>query len=528
MAERRLIYLTSWRATVYTVRRGAVMQGPTFPNEEEGYEQFTSYLAELPRSTLVYVLADVVEEDFHLEMVPKVYGSDRKQMVSRRLAQRYRDTSLSLALSLGTERGQRRDERLLLSSFTNTQLFQPWLNVLRFSELAVVGVYSVALIAAQLARRLGFGAKAPCLAVSLQPAGLRQTLIEHGRVRFSRLGPLEPGDLKQPARVAAAFAGETTRIHQYLTAVRILPRAGPPLDVLLLAPTGRRQLVEAAASSTAQVRYHVIDVAEAAHRIGLRDMPTDAGAEALYLYLLANRAPRQQYAGEQIRQQYRTHEGRVALLTGGGLLFLVCALFSGYQWLTVMENRARMAEELQRSRAVSEDYARVTRNFPAIPTTAENLRVAVEQFEAVEKQGRAPEAMLVELARALDVSPNLALESLRWELGAQWREQRADTRKGGGAPQRPDAKGAPGTPRYDIVEVSGRIRNIPASDYRALTKAVDDLVSQLRLQAGIVILATRLPFDVDSDTTLSGDISEVRDRDVPSFQVTFGKRVGAS
>ena len=175
MAEKRLIYLTSWRATVYTVRGSALEIGQTFANDEEGYEAFAIYLRGL-RKTLFYVLADVVEEDFHLETIPFVRFGDRRMLLRRRLAQRYRDTSLSLAISLGTEKTQRRDERVLLSSFTNTQLFQPWLNVLRQSELPVAGVYSVALAAASLTKRLGHP-KSPCLLVTLQPAGLRQTLV---------------------------------------------------------------------------------------------------------------------------------------------------------------------------------------------------------------------------------------------------------------------------------------------------------------------------------------------------------------
>ena len=84
MAERRLIYLTSWRATVYAARRGALTIGPSFTNDEEGYQQFTVFLNDLPRSTLLYVLADVVEEDFHIDLIPSVRGGDRKQLIDRR------------------------------------------------------------------------------------------------------------------------------------------------------------------------------------------------------------------------------------------------------------------------------------------------------------------------------------------------------------------------------------------------------------------------------------------------------------
>ncbi len=525
MAERRLIYLTSWRATVYAARRGALTIGPSFTNDEEGYQQLTVFLNDLPRSTLLYVLADVVEEDFHIDLIPSVRGGDRKQLIDRRLAQRYRDTSLSLSISLGTEKTQRRDERILLSSFTNTQLFQPWLNVLRNSDLPIVGIYSVALLAAVLAKRLGYGVKAPCLTVSLQPAGLRQSLIDGGKVRFSRLGPLEPADAEQPTRVAAAFAGETLRIHQYLMAVRTIARDGPPLDVLLIAPSGRRQLLEAAASDSPQLQYQVMDVSDAAQRIGLKDFPSDAGAEALYLYLLATQAPGQQYAGERLRHQYRTWQGKVALLAGAGALCAFCALFSAVQWFNVLDGRSRIAEELQRARAVSEDYSRVTRSFPNIPTTRDNLKLTVEQFEALDKQVRPPEAMLIDLATALNTSPQLELESLRWELGASVRNPRGDAKK---SAAKADAKQAGGEGRYDIVDVTGKIRNVASSDYRALTRAVDELVEKIKRQPGVVVLAVKLPFDIGSETTLSGDISEKHEREVPSFQVTFGKRAGAS
>ncbi len=525
MAERRLIYLTSWRATVFAVRRGALLPGPSFANDEDGYQQTTLHLHELPASTLLYVLADVVEEDFHMDLIPSVRGGDRKQLIDRRLAQRYRDTSLSLSISLGTEKTQRRDERVLLSSFTNTQQFQPWLNVLRHSGLALVGIYSVALVAGVLAKKLGFGVKAPCLAVSLQPAGLRQSLIEGGKVRFSRLGPLDPAEAEQPTRVAAAFAAEAVRIHQYLTAVRTIARDGPPLDVLLIAPSGRRQLLEAATSSSTQLQYHVIDVNDAAQQIGLKDFPPDAGAEALYLYLLATQTPTQQYAGERMRHQYRAWQGKVALLAGGGALFATCALFSGVQWFNVLENRSKTSEELQRARAVSEDYSRVTRSFPSIPTTRDNLKLAVEQFEALDKQVRAPEAMLADLANALDTSPLLELESLRWELGVTVRPRGVDAKK---SAAKSGTKQSDGDNRYDVIDLTGKIRNVSSSDYRALTRAVDELVDKIKRRPGVVVLAVKLPFDIGSETTLSGDISEKQERDVPSFQVSFGKRVGAS
>src|SRR5439155_805630 len=82
--------------------------------------------------------------------------------------------------------GTRRNERLLLASFTNTQQLAPWLDALEEAGTKLTGVYSVPLLAPALARKLG--AKAGrAFVVTINRAGLRQCFIEAGRLRFARL-----------------------------------------------------------------------------------------------------------------------------------------------------------------------------------------------------------------------------------------------------------------------------------------------------------------------------------------------------
>src|SRR5437773_1952873 len=74
--------------------------------------------------------------------------------------------------------------------------------------------------------------------VSRQQAGLRQSYIENGRIRFSRLGRV---DFSDPRVIAQDCAAESLRIQQYLVNSRILPREAPALDVLVLAPSEHRR-----------------------------------------------------------------------------------------------------------------------------------------------------------------------------------------------------------------------------------------------------------------------------------------------
>src|SRR5207253_9560065 len=101
-------------------RGGDLAIEAVFENDETSLSAFSQYVA-THRGSLYYLLADVVEEDFFQEIVPYVRGKDRKLLLARKLMQRYRDTSLALSARLGVQSGMRRDELVLLSSFTNTQ-----------------------------------------------------------------------------------------------------------------------------------------------------------------------------------------------------------------------------------------------------------------------------------------------------------------------------------------------------------------------------------------------------------------------
>src|ERR1700704_5451794 len=128
MAEKRILYFTAESHALYRSARGALELEARFSADEAGVGTFTDYLRGR-RGALFSVLADLAGEDFHEDQIPFVRGSDREQVVQRRLAQRYRDPRLSAALSLGSvATGERKNERLLLASFTNTQQLAPWLD----------------------------------------------------------------------------------------------------------------------------------------------------------------------------------------------------------------------------------------------------------------------------------------------------------------------------------------------------------------------------------------------------------------
>jgi hypothetical protein len=527
MSEKHLLYFNANRVVVYRSAHHKLALESSFANNEEGAEAFAGHLRGLPRS-LFFVLVDIVEEDFHHESIPFVRGRDRAALLGRKLAQRYRDTSLSLAMSLGFERTQRRDERVLFSAFTNNAQFQPWLEALREAETPVAGVFSAALLAPQIAAKLG-AKNAPLLLVTLQSAGLRQSYVEHGKIRFSRLGPLDANDAADPNRVAEAFDRETIRVHQYLTATRVVAREGGSIDALLIAPAGQKARVQAAVPHMPQVRVNVIELGEAAATIGLKAYPTDAGAEVLMLHLLAQRPPTQQYAGENLRQFFRLGQARKGLVAAGAAVGAAGLLWAGVLLTQYFGLQDQIGLDRQRARLATESYAKVEAGFPQLPTTPDNLRVTMQNYAALTKQTARPERLVGDVSAALDASPRIEVDKLQWELTANPRAAKADRPQGLSpvAPSpAPPGKAAAG-PLFEVIQIEGKVTAIKASDYKAITALVNEFIERLGKRPGVEVIQTKMPFELGSKERLSGDIGTETGAAAPRFTLTVAKKTGS-
>lgn len=511
---KHLVYFTATDHTVYSWARGRLEQQARFPGDDTGVTGFREYLAGR-RGALFYALADLAGEDFHEELIPYLRGGDREQVVQRRLAQRYRDTRLAAALSLGTVSGERRNERLLLTSFTNTQQLAPWLDALAEAGAKLAGVYSVPLLAPALAARLGVkGGRA--FLVSANRAGLRQCFVEEGRLRFARL---ERTVDMVPDAFAAFVRTETGRLAQYLATLRVLPRDGPPVQAIVIAPPGQRAAFERALVSDARLSFVTLDAAHAARKVGVKSAPANTGAEQLYLHLAVKHPPREQFARREDRRSYYLWQMQRGLVAAGALGFAACALYAGANWLDVSGWRGETRQLRAQTQVTTQEYQRITSAFPVTQTTTDNLRATVTEFGNIAKRTAAPRDALVYVSKVLNDFPQIELDALQWQL------ERPDER----ATAKPPAGAPPALAAGEIAQVlqlSGRVGAMRRSDYRAITAEVQRFASALRADPAYRVVRTQLPFDVTSEGTLSGDIGTAAETgEAPRFTIVLARNV---
>ena len=513
MAERRLLYVTAEDHYLYRARRGGLELEGTFPGDDLGITAFREHLLSRPGG-LFSVVADLAGEDFHEEQIPFLRGGDREAILQRRLAQRYRDTRLATAISLGeAPSAERRNERLLLASFTNTQQLSPWLDALEDTGARLAGVYSAPLLAPALAARLGVrGGRA--LIVTATRAGLRQCYVDNGRLRFARL---ERTIDMVPQALAMFVRSETHRLAQYLVTLRALPREGAPVQVLVVAPPGQREVFEQALTSDARLVFHTIDYANALQAIKLRRIPEVSRAEALFLHLAATQPPREQFASRQDRRRYLIWQLQRGIVGAGAAGLLACVLYGGWKGLEVLDTRERAALQQAEARAAAAQYERITASFPVTQTSSENLKVAVVEFRRIAERSASPEPALVHLSQVLARFPQVEIDGITWTAG------RPNERFAKPAASPSGAKPEPMSELAVIVEVSGRVNATQRTDYRGITAQVESFAAALAT-SGYRMIERKLPFDITSEGTLTGDIGATTDAgEAPRFTIVLAR-----
>ncbi|MBK8336201.1 MAG: hypothetical protein IPL03_06255 [Sterolibacteriaceae bacterium] len=512
MAHPRILLIDATQLEAWNAHGGRLTLEGQFPASDDGQGAFGRYLA-AHRASRLYLLADVVEEGFQYETAPAVSGADRQALLARRQAQYFYGTPLTTALSLGRERAGRRDERYLFAALTRPAMFEPWLALLRKSEAQVAGLWSTPLLAPALLARIA-PALPRALLVSIGRGGIRQTYVEDGKLRFSRLAPqsgASPGDL------AAACESESTKIHQYLVGQRILAR-GSLLPVLVLVNPAQRDIFRQTLRSSDELEFVPTDIAQAARAIGLHDVPTDCAAASLFAQILLRDPPPAQFATREDLSFHRLGRARVALLAVGAAVLAGCLMFAARQVLDALTIRNQTELTIEQTKSDLVRYQNLLAALPPLPASADELRSMIGRYRNLETSNATPLALYRDISRGLDAAPQIELDRIEWAQ-ADDPDAAIDTGAQRAAPQ----AGARAE-RFAVAVVSGHLALPADADQRAQLAAVDAFAAALRQDSELRVSVLRMPVDIESQRALRSDTA-VRG-EAPRFSLRVARKIG--
>lgn len=495
MPQLRLLYLDANHLSASLWQSGTLKEEAQFVQDESGYAAFSEYLNR-HRSSNFCLLADIAEEGYQIETLPYTQGADRGALLARKLGQFFYGSPLATAVSYGREKAGRRDEKILFTALTRPQLFEPWLAALRAAEAQLKGVYSLPLLGPGLLARLPVAGKR-CLLVSITRSGIRQSFIEDGELKFSRLTPLTTINA---AEVAASCAAEARKIHQYLLGQRLVSR-GTPLQVVVLVHPAEQGAFLENCKSTEEMQITFQDLHAACKACGLKSLPRDTRSESLYLHQLAEKTPREQFAPDTERHFYRIWQINSWLLKGGAVIFFACFLLAAREMGHVLELRSNTAMLQLQAESDQQKYNAIQKTFPPMPTSTENLRAVISRFEDLEKRSAPLEPLLQSISRALEGVTKADIERIQWQLGG-------NPEDASGSPSEPRKAGSPlggdkpAGAMHAIALVHGLLPASMATDQRGQIETVNALANGLRQDPTLKVAILRMPFDIESGKSL--------------------------
>jgi hypothetical protein len=406
---KHILYLTNERLTCLVWRGGRFVTKDNFPARNPYSLEFERYLARYSGIPTYFVL-DLTEEDFRVETIPHLRGSDQTTVLARKLGQIYRNTPYRHALIQGRETEGRRDDRVLYHGISNPDLVKPWLDMLAKVHVPLEGIYSAPVLSGQLLKTLDVFFPHTLLVSLLAGDGLRQTYFHNKQVKFSRLTPLEQsGELPFGQQVAE----ETSRTWQYLDSLRYFS-ADDTLEVCLLVHPKDRKEVSDAIRDYPLLQHRILDTDEVAKAIGLKPPPLDSYAEEIFAHLFASNRLENHFAelnatrhARLRRRGFAIHALNLAALAGAmgaaGFMF----------WQALKLDRAMDARDKQTA-----DLTARYRNMIAQPGTkqisSDTSRDTAALFKAHLQPVPEPVTLLQDVSRSFALFPRIRLEQLAW------------------------------------------------------------------------------------------------------------------
>jgi hypothetical protein len=506
MADKLLIGISAQGATVARWRGRRIAECEVFDNDESGHAAFREYLATcdyMPASLMV----DAVEEDYRFETLPHAFGSDRTQMVNRKLRQHYRNTPYMTSWLLGRDTSKRRDDRYLFSALTNPELVEEWLKAVLARGLPVAGIYLLPMVSAALPQKLDIKA-GNLLVVAQHTGGLRLTFFRDRQFRLSRL---TRGDSAKGSDRARYFGEEVSNTRLYLHALRTMT-LDEQLTVLLL--DRQDDLVDVAgaiARDNPSLDCVRLGRQELASRLGLAESLLDASPYVAYLQLLGSRAPQSNLAPASITLGHKRHQARRGIYAASAAIALGAIVWIGANLLKTWELNGNEQLARRETAQLSARYLQITRQFPAAPASAENLKRTVEIAQKLREEARTPLRMMSVVSQALAPSPSIVIREFGWKYGTN--EIDAGDRGSGPAEApapAPPAFGllSPATPALERKQsglIEGDIRPF-RGNYREAIETINSFADRIEKDPSVAkVRIVKLPLDVNPTLRLSGN-----------------------
>lgn len=513
MFAKRIVFITASRIDVRCWGNEYLHGSLELHPGPAGIEELGRHVRAMPE-LLTYVIIDVVEEEFRSEMIPHLFGKDKREYINRRLNQYYRTSIYRGALDLGREKTGRRDDKMLFTALTNPGVFTPWIDCLLDHKVPIIGVYTPSVLGGRVLQKLDIKHENVLLITQHKNSGIRQTFFHNKQLQLSRLLPVT--ELDEQQYVDYVFS-EIEKTRRYLARLQLL-NFNHALDVCFVS---NKAIAGAMVSRTAKnnadtelFKLHVYSVEDIETKFGFikkqRGLPVKDSryCDHLFSQILLSRLPSLNYT-QITNKKYKIYRDvRIGMYAASALFFVVAFIWSGMSFIEGSLLAAYSGKGLVSTEFIQQEYQKVIANTADTPIVAAGLKESVDIATALVRHKTMPAKLMQAISVGLNTNAALKIENIQWIVSS---DLYASVNPKNHSKSLKLARSTNNVllsknndKIYQVALITGRLRSF-SGEYRKAFKSVNKLASALQQHTDIVDVQTiEFPLDVNSASNLTG------------------------
>jgi len=414
---KHFLYLTNDRLISLVWNGGAITSRESFLAADAISQSARAHIQKyvgLP----TYLITDLVEEDFRLDTIPHLRGSDADAIISRKLSQIYRSSNLRHAVIQGREEEGRRDDKVLYHAVTNTDLIKPWLDLLEKVAVPLEGVYSSPVLSARLLKALDLQFVHTLLVTVVPDFGLRQTYFRDQQLKFSRITPMVYDEGQSAGGLIAAEIGRTW---QYLDSLRYFA-GDEALEVCILTHARDQPMITGAIRKYPSLKCQFLDVEQVSTKIGLKNPPSSSHAEQILVHTYAHTGLLNHFAEPQMRRFAIFRKARIGLFAFTAAVLAVGVAGTAFNFFEASQILSRIDARESVVRNSQSEYQTIFNAMRQQKLASDVARDTSAFYKSqIRPQPAAPGALLSEVSTVIAEFPRVKLLGLTWSVGADER-----------------------------------------------------------------------------------------------------------
>jgi hypothetical protein len=394
----------------------------------------------------------------------------------------------------------------LFVSLNNDDFLHGWIDAIQANHAPLVGVYMLPMISQVAVRQMKLMAQHILLCERLS-SGLRQTYLHNGRLRMSRLVPMQ--DVK-PNQLAYFYLVEIDKTRLYLSSQRLIANE-TALQLVLPGIDGSIKDIARNISQEQGVECKIVDMLAYAKNSNIAIDLVKKHPEFLHMQMLANGNVPDNLAPANYSKVHGLNNLRRKINIATGCIATLGVMLAAFFAWQGNHQKEQMQHIVAQTQQQQKQYEDVAKNFPSTPIPGAELKVAADIAHIIKSNNQTPRQLMQVLSSAFEASPEIALNRMRWTLSNNKElkdEETASASNAADASAQPVVANIDPTKLLQIGFINAEIRGF-TGDYRAALNSVNKFVTHLREDAAVdSVVILQEPVNVSSLANLQGSTTD--------------------